>query len=507
MSGATSHRQAVDAAWAAYGDRRDDRQRRRGQRQRLDQPRLPRAPRRRLDGRQQGVVVRLVLPVRRGPRAAQPLRHAARRRPGSRACSPTSGAATAASSPGTTSTCGRCSTTTCRARESLPRILTPRPDRQPRPRRSPSSIWPAPTSRRCCPARSKTIKSDAIHLLDLLESPFAPRNFDLPPESIGVLWKHTHRFLERLVEVGYDEWPKIPILIDWNLGNFSVDTAADGRFRLFSRWDYDWFRIEPRLLDFYFLSRVSSSTGDRTRFTYGPHTLVEPSFLAFLDAYRERVPDERRRVALPARGVPLLHPQLRRARGRPVLPPRPLHAVPPRRGAHATCPRSTCSTCRRCCGRSSTSFGGQRDGRPAVERVAMGSPQRVQRRFDVVVPVAQHPADDQTRRMARRHVRDRRRARSGSARGCWRRRCRTAPSTSANGVVETSTRSATPFAAALARVTGTDAGADVDGGRTRRTRARTRRRRALLIRSRHRARWRPVAAHARSARIDSTVVG
>ena len=140
------------------------------------------------------------------------------------------------------------------------------------------------------PAGSKTVKSDAIHLLDLLESPFAPRNFELPPESIGVLWKHTHRFLERLIEVGYDEWPKIPVLIDWNLGNFSVATEADGSFRLFSRWDYDWFRIEPRVLDFYFLSRVSSRTGDRTRFTYGPHTLVEPTFLEFLRSYRRVFP-------------------------------------------------------------------------------------------------------------------------------------------------------------------------------------------------------------------------
>jgi Ser/Thr protein kinase RdoA (MazF antagonist) len=140
------------------------------------------------------------------------------------------------------------------------------------------------------PSASKTIKSDAIHLLDLLESPFATRNFELPPEAIGVLWKHTHHFLERLVAVGYDEWPKIPILIDWNLGNFSVEPLADGSFRLFSRWDYDWFRVEPRLLDFYFLSRVSSSTGDRTRFTYGPHTLVEPSFLGFLAAYRSVFP-------------------------------------------------------------------------------------------------------------------------------------------------------------------------------------------------------------------------
>ncbi len=32
-------------------------------------------------------------------------------------------------------------------------------------------------------------------------------------------------------------------------------------------------------------SRVSSSTGDRTRFTYGAHTLLEPTFLAFIRAY------------------------------------------------------------------------------------------------------------------------------------------------------------------------------------------------------------------------------
>ncbi|MFT3854659.1 MAG: hypothetical protein QM733_18275 [Ilumatobacteraceae bacterium] len=140
------------------------------------------------------------------------------------------------------------------------------------------------------PAGSKTIKSDAIHLLDLLESPFAPRNFELPPEAIGVLWRHTHAFLERLIELGYDEWGKIPILVDWNLGNFSVAPRPDGTFRLFSRWDYDWFRIEPRMLDFYFLSRVSSRTGDRTRFTYGAHTLVEPTFLAFLHAYRDVFP-------------------------------------------------------------------------------------------------------------------------------------------------------------------------------------------------------------------------
>ena len=149
------------------------------------------------------------------------------------------------------------------------------------------------------PLTSKSIKSDAIHLLELLESPFAPRNFDLPPEHIGVLWRHTHEFLMRLEAVRYDEWTKIPVLIDWNLGNFSVSTRtsanagpgpADGTLRLHSRWDYDWFRIEPRVLDFYFLSRVSSKTGDRTQFSYASHTLTEPRFLRFVAAYHEVFP-------------------------------------------------------------------------------------------------------------------------------------------------------------------------------------------------------------------------
>ena len=91
----------------------------------------------------------------------------------------------------------------------------------------------------------------------------------------------------------YDEWTRIPVLIDWNLGNFSVvhnNAADDGSFRLFSRWDYDWFRLESRVFDFYFLSRVSSSTGDRTTFTYSPHTLLEPRFIRFLAAYHDVFP-------------------------------------------------------------------------------------------------------------------------------------------------------------------------------------------------------------------------
>ena len=146
------------------------------------------------------------------------------------------------------------------------------------------------------PPTSNSVKADAIHLLDQLESPFAPRNFNLPPEYVGVLHRHTHDFLLELERIRYDEWDRLPVLVDWNLGNFSVASESDGSFRLFSRWDYDWFRIEPRLHDFYFLSRVSSATGDRTQFTYSSHTLVEPRFVRFIEAYHAVNPLSEREV-------------------------------------------------------------------------------------------------------------------------------------------------------------------------------------------------------------------
>ena len=149
---------------------------------------------------------------------------------------------------------------------------------------------------RLVPPPSKTAKSDAVNLYDSLGARNASDQFGLEPARIALVRRHAHRFLMAVHESGYDYWPKIPVLIDWNLGNFSVEfgegadpeTSAD--FRLFSRWDYDWFRIESRLLDFYFLSRVSSRTGDRSQFTYGAHTLLEPRFVAFLRAYHQVFP-------------------------------------------------------------------------------------------------------------------------------------------------------------------------------------------------------------------------
>jgi hypothetical protein len=145
---------------------------------------------------------------------------------------------------------------------------------------------------RLIPAPSKTAKSDAVNLFEMLGSRSAAEQFGLDQSRLDLVRRHTHRFLMAIHESGYDYWQKIPVLIDWNLGNFSVepDPADPNRFRLFSRWDYDWFRIESRLLDFYFLSRVSSRTGDRSTFTYGSHTLLDPRFRRFLSAYHEVFP-------------------------------------------------------------------------------------------------------------------------------------------------------------------------------------------------------------------------
>jgi Ser/Thr protein kinase RdoA (MazF antagonist) len=142
---------------------------------------------------------------------------------------------------------------------------------------------------RLVPPTSTSIKSDAIHLLDLLSDPATAGRFPYDRDERATIQAHAERFLEQLDVLGYDDWVKIPVLIDWNLGNFSVDYHGD-RFRLYSRWDYDWFRMDPRTLDFYFLSRVSSRTGDRTVFTYGPHTFVEPRFQMFLAAYHRVYP-------------------------------------------------------------------------------------------------------------------------------------------------------------------------------------------------------------------------
>lgn len=144
------------------------------------------------------------------------------------------------------------------------------------------------------PQTSTSISSDVIHLLDLVSDRTASRTLQLSVEEIDIVQRHANRFLQSLEDFGYADLPRIPVFVDWNLGNFSIEKgpreSQPDRFMLYSRWDYDWFRIDTRLLDFYFLSRVSSQTGDRTEFSYGVHTLGEPRFLSFLRAYHATNP-------------------------------------------------------------------------------------------------------------------------------------------------------------------------------------------------------------------------
>ena len=135
----------------------------------------------------------------------------------------------------------------------------------------------------------KTLGSDLAQLRDLLEhrSWCDPRG--IGPICAEFLREHCDAFLTNAEALGYHGWPKIPVLVDWNLGNFSVQRTKLG-FHLFSRWDYDWFRIEPRALDFYSLSRIVSEVGDRTEFSYWPDPLLEPRFRLFLRSYHAVTP-------------------------------------------------------------------------------------------------------------------------------------------------------------------------------------------------------------------------
>jgi hypothetical protein len=78
----------------------------------------------------------------------------------------------------------------------------------------------------------------------------------------------------------------MPVFVDWNIGNFSVTDDQ----KLFSRWDYDWFRVSSRVMDFYFFSRVVSNVGDRTVFSYLMGTLTEDRFIIFLQEYHKVYP-------------------------------------------------------------------------------------------------------------------------------------------------------------------------------------------------------------------------
>jgi len=137
--------------------------------------------------------------------------------------------------------------------------------------------------RHTLPPSSKTLHSDIAHLLELVESDFG--DYEHRGKK-AIIHTQCELFADNLKALQFQQLPKIPVFVDWNIGNFSVTK----KLHLFSRWDYDWFRISSRMLDFYFLSRVVSDVGDRTIFTYNIGPLMEERFILFLKGYHQIFP-------------------------------------------------------------------------------------------------------------------------------------------------------------------------------------------------------------------------
>ncbi|WP_416438828.1 hypothetical protein [Phnomibacter sp. MR] len=133
------------------------------------------------------------------------------------------------------------------------------------------------------PKSGKTLRTDINALLHTVEK--NPRTFGSRMHA-DLIKYHCEQFLKNRLKCNVSTFELIPVFIDWNIGNFSVINKHE----LFSRWDYDWFRISYRMLDFYFLSRVVSDVGDRTVFSYVIDTMMEPRFLMFLTEYHKVFP-------------------------------------------------------------------------------------------------------------------------------------------------------------------------------------------------------------------------
>ena len=127
------------------------------------------------------------------------------------------------------------------------------------------------------PKSSKTLRTDIYDL---------QRQLEKNPDKFGnadLIKHHCEQFLKNRSRYNMKSFEIIPVFIDWNIGNFSVTPDLD----LYSRWDYDWFRMSYRLLDFYFFSRVVSDAGDRTVFSYVIGPMMEERFITFLKEYHE----------------------------------------------------------------------------------------------------------------------------------------------------------------------------------------------------------------------------
>ncbi|HEY1871494.1 MAG TPA: hypothetical protein VGG71_10575 [Chitinophagaceae bacterium] len=134
--------------------------------------------------------------------------------------------------------------------------------------------------RHVLPKSSKTLRTDIHTLMERLDKD--EKAFGGTTKA-DLLRHHCDQFLKYRAKYKVGSFEIIPVFIDWNIGNFSVTR----KFELFSRWDYDWFRMSYRMMDFYFFSRVVSDAGDRTVFNYGINTMMEDRFLIFLEEYHK----------------------------------------------------------------------------------------------------------------------------------------------------------------------------------------------------------------------------
>ncbi|MCB0566473.1 MAG: hypothetical protein KDD01_19055 [Phaeodactylibacter sp.] len=139
------------------------------------------------------------------------------------------------------------------------------------------------TIRHTIPPSSKTLEIDIHHLLEIMDTEVGRHEYRLHE---GLIRGQTERFFENMEQLQANKLDKIPVFVDWNIGNFSLTSS----FKLYSRWDYDWFRMSSRMMDFYFISRVVSDIGDRTVFTYNIEPLMEERFILFLKAYHNIFP-------------------------------------------------------------------------------------------------------------------------------------------------------------------------------------------------------------------------
>jgi hypothetical protein len=133
------------------------------------------------------------------------------------------------------------------------------------------------------PYASKTVITDIKKLIKDIDK----GKFSATATEKDIIKAQADTFLQNVDELSYlNNFELIPVFVDWNIGNFSI--RADRK--IYSRWDYDWFRVSSRVMDFYSFSRVVSDIGDRSTFSYLIDPLCEERFLLFLKQYHKIFP-------------------------------------------------------------------------------------------------------------------------------------------------------------------------------------------------------------------------